>query len=378
MGSDPMRRFTKGTRDRLERIEEGLVRLSHDPDFKISSDEHENVCDMVFAGGGAKGVAQIGALWALDKLGIRIKRLAGTSAGAINASLVAAGYNTDELCEEMLDLDFMQLRDGFWDQRLPKMARIIAVSSSYGMYKGDNFQKWLEEKLVEKEANIFGRLPLHAAGMLAELDRKDSPRLQIMASDVTHSCEILMPRDLVLDRYGNLRAPSFPVAAAVRMSISVPFFFTPYRLHHSLIVDGAFASNLPLETFDRKDPEEVRWPTFGMNLVSDPSPPMDTRDLFHFGLAVFDTMRYGQARMSYMEYPTRICRLFDIPTGDVRTLDFEITRQQKERLFVNGALTVLKTLKGEDGTGIRRTWNFDTYIKLRKRWSFPPMDEPFI
>lgn len=373
-----MEPFSKETRESLDRIEGKIEDLKKDPDFKVSGDDNPNVCDLVFSGGGAKGVAQLGALWAFDKLGIRIKRLGGTSAGAINASLIGAGYSIGELCEELFDLDFMDFRDGFWDQRLPKFARIIAVSTSYGMYEGKNFQKWIEKMLVDKDANTFGRLPMGKVGMLEELDPRDGPRLNIMASDVTHSCEILMPRDLVLDRYGNLRAPSFPVAAAVRMSISVPFFFTPYKLHKSMIVDGAFASNLPLETFDKIDSRDVRWPTFGMSLVSNPSPSLDTGDLFHFGLAVFDTMRYGQSRMSFIEYPTRVCRLVEIPTGDVRTLDFGINREQKESLFLSGAETVYKTLRGEDGTGIRRTWNFDIYLKLRRRWSFPPMDEPYL
>ncbi len=272
----------------------------------------------------------------------------------------------------------MKFRDGFWDQHLPRFAKIAAVSTSYGMYEGENFQKWLEEMLVNKDANTFGRLPRDEVGMLAEMKEEDGSRLQIMASDVTHSCELLMPRDLVLDRYGNLRPPSFPIAAAVRMSISVPFFFTPYKLNKAMIVDGAFASNLPLETFDRQNPDDVRWPTFGMNLISKKPPDQNTKDLFNFGLAVFDTMRYGQSRMSFLEYPTRICRLVEIPTGDVRTLDFGITMKQKEELYLSGVSSVLKTMRGEDGAGIRRTWNFDTYLKLRKRWSFPPMDEPYL
>ena len=362
----------------VERIGRKLDDLIRNPEFRVSYDDEPMVCDMVFAGGGAKGVAHLGALWAFDRLGIKIKRLAGTSAGAITAALVAAGHSITEICDELMDLDFMSFRDGFWDQHLPKFARIVAISSSYGMYEGENFQKWMEEKLVEKNANTFGRLPRGEIGMLADLDDKDGGRLQIMASDVTHSCELLMPRDLVLDRYGNLRPASFPVAAAVRMSISVPFFFTPYKLHRSMIVDGAFASNLPLEAFDRNDPSKVRWPTFGMNLVSRTPPSQNTKDLFHFGLAVFDTMRYGHSRMSFLEYPTRLCRLFDIHTGDVRTLDFGITKKQKEALFLSGATTVLNTLRGEDGCGIRRTWNFEIYLKLRERWSFPPMDEPYI
>jgi len=361
----------------LKGIAEGLDLLKEDPSFQVSHDREPMVCDMVFAGGGAKGVAHLGGLWALDRLGIRIKRLAGTSAGAITASLVAAGFSADELFSEFFDIDFMKFRDGFWDQRLPKFAKIAAISSSYGMYEGEKLQSWLEQRLVAKHANTFGRLPRGDVGMLSELDRSDGHRLQVMASDITHSCELMLPRDLSLPRYGKLRPDSFPVAAAVRMSISVPFFFTPYKLHTSLIVDGAFATNLPLETFDKEDPDEVRWPTFGINLTSGPSPPQSTSDLYRFGLAIFDTMRYGQSRMSVINYPTRICRLFEVDTGDVHTLDFGIDRERKENLFVNGAASVLRTLKGENGAGIRSVWNFDDYIRLRKRWSFPGKDEPY-
>ncbi|MGA1793687.1 MAG: patatin-like phospholipase family protein [Thermoplasmatota archaeon] len=373
-----MRPFSKESRKTLERLEEGLFELRDDPQFQISSPKEKGVTDIVFAGGGAKGVAHLGAIWALDKLGIRFKRLAGTSAGALTASIVSAGFTCDELVEEMFNVDFMNLRDGFWDQKLPKLAKIAAVSTSYGMYDGERLQKWIEELLAKKNANTFGRIPMGKVGMLAELEKHDGPRLSIMASDISHSCELLMPRDLVLDRYGNLRPDSFPISAAVRMSVAVPFFFTPYKLSSSLIVDGAFATNLPLEAFDVTDPAKVRWPTLGIKLGSTRPGKNPTKDLFQFGLAVFDTMRYGQSRMTYQNYPTRTCRLIEVDTGEVRTLDFDITDEQKEDLFVNGARSVLHTLRGEDGRGLRSVWNFQKYVKLRKRWDFPVLDEPYV
>ncbi|MGA1873890.1 MAG: patatin-like phospholipase family protein [Thermoplasmatota archaeon] len=263
-----MRSLSKECRNTLERIENGLLELRDDPDFRISSSKDRDVIDLVFAGGGAKGVAHLGAIWAFDKLGIRFKRLAGTSAGALTASIVSAGFTTRELMDELFNQDFMDLRDGFWDQRLPKLAKLAAVSTSYGMYEGEKLQRWIEELLAKKKANTFGRLPMEKVGMLADLDRHDGPRLSIMASDVSHSCELLMPRDLVLDRYGNIRPDSFPISAAVRMSVAVPFFFTPYKLSGSLIVDGAFATNLPLEAFDVPDPDDVRWPTISWRASS--------------------------------------------------------------------------------------------------------------
>ncbi|MBN1389821.1 MAG: patatin-like phospholipase family protein [Candidatus Thermoplasmatota archaeon] len=373
-----MEHLTKEGRTTLERLEKSLLDLREDPDLQISSSGEKDVIDIVFAGGGAKGVAHLGAIWAFDKLGIRFKRLAGTSAGALTASIVAAGFDCDQLVDELFNMNFMKLRDGFWDQRLPKLARIAAVSTSYGMYEGEKLQSWIEQLLAKKNANTFGRLPMEGVGMLAPLDKKDGPRLSIMASDVSHSCELLMPRDLVLDRYGNIRPSSFPISAAVRMSVSVPFFFTPYKVSKSLIVDGAFATNLPLEVFDVDDPTRVRWPTLGIKLGSTIPGKNSTQDLFHFGLAVFDTMRYGQSKMTYQNYPTRMCRLVEVNTGEIRTLDFGITKEQKEQLFLNGARSVLYTLRGDDGRGIRTVWNFKKYIKLRTRWSFPDLDEPYI
>jgi NTE family protein len=371
-----MSRFSDATMTELSSIRRKLQALSKDPEFVLDR-EGEQVCDLVLAGGGAKGVSHLGALWAMNVLGIRFKRLAGTSAGAMTASLVAAGFDCDELRDEFMDIDFIRFRDGFWDQKLPRFAKLAAISSSFGMFEGTKLQSWMEEMLVKKDANTFGRLPRGGVGMLSPIDKADGSRLQIMASDITHSCEVMIPRDLPLERYGGLRIEGFPVAAAVRMSISVPFFFTPYKLHNSLIVDGAFATNLPLETFDKEDLDDVRWPTLGINLVSGPSPPQSTKDLYHFGLAIFDTMRYGHSRMSFLNYPTRICRLFEVDTGEVHTLDFDITKGQKERLYLNGATSVLRTLRGDGDSGIRKVWNFEEYIKLRKRWSFPSKGEPY-
>lgn len=372
-----MDRFTKHSRAKLLSIEKGLKDLRADPDFKVSYDEDPLVCDLVLAGGGAKGVAHLGALWALDILGIRIKRLAGNSAGAIIAAFLAAGYSVDELIDDLFNIDFLSFRDGFWDQRLPKFALIATISTTFGLYEGNKLQAWIEEGLVRKHANTFGRLPRSDVGMLSKIKPSDGNRLTIIASDITHSKDLILPDEIKKEMYGRLRVGSFPISAAVRMSIAVPFFFTPYKLNNSLIVDGAFASNLPIEIFDRDDPCDVRWPTLGINLVSDPTPGHPPDDLFHFGLSIFDTMRYGQSKMSTINYPTRICRIIEASTQEVKTLDFDIKREQKERLFVNGARAVLDTLKGVGDLGLRSVWNFDSYLKLRKRWSFPPSNEKY-
>ena len=55
--------------------------------------------DGVFSGGGIKGFAYVGAIQILEERGIQFKRVAGTSAGAILAAFIAAGFNAQELEE---------------------------------------------------------------------------------------------------------------------------------------------------------------------------------------------------------------------------------------------------------------------------------------
>ncbi len=54
-------------------------------------------CNAVFEGGGAKGIAHIGALKAIEEYGLHINKVAGTSAGSIIATLIALGYTADEM-----------------------------------------------------------------------------------------------------------------------------------------------------------------------------------------------------------------------------------------------------------------------------------------
>lgn len=55
------------------------------------------ICNAVFEGGGAKGIAHIGALKAIEKYQLKIDRVAGTSAGAMIATLIALGYSADKI-----------------------------------------------------------------------------------------------------------------------------------------------------------------------------------------------------------------------------------------------------------------------------------------
>jgi NTE family protein len=78
--------------------------------------ENYHFRNLVFEGGGVKGVAYVGALKELEKRDIlaNIERIGGTSAGAINAVLLAAGYTPTETTKILFGLDFRNFLDDNW------------------------------------------------------------------------------------------------------------------------------------------------------------------------------------------------------------------------------------------------------------------------
>jgi NTE family protein len=96
-----------------------------------------NYSNLVFEGGGVKGIAYVGALQVLEQKGIlaNIKGVAGTSAGAIMSSLIALGYSVTDISNIMNNLDFSKFKDG---------ESILELPFKYGLYKGDYFFKLME------------------------------------------------------------------------------------------------------------------------------------------------------------------------------------------------------------------------------------------
>ena len=72
--------------------------------------------NLVFEGGGVKGIAYVGALEVLEREGIlkNIERVAGTSAGAMVAVLVALGYTPKEISDILWDINFKNFMDSSW------------------------------------------------------------------------------------------------------------------------------------------------------------------------------------------------------------------------------------------------------------------------
>src|SRR3712207_624013 len=89
--------------------------------------QSEKRVDLVFEGGGVKGIGLVGALSILEEQGFEPQNVAGTSAGAIVATLLAAGYTAAELHEIMLDLDFRQFMDTATEDLVPFLGTPLSL-----------------------------------------------------------------------------------------------------------------------------------------------------------------------------------------------------------------------------------------------------------
>jgi NTE family protein len=99
----------------------------------------DHYVDLVFEGGGVKGIGLAGAVATLEERGYVPQNVAGTSAGAITAALLAAGYSAAELRELIIGLDYRQFEDKGWEDKIPLVERSLSMLLDLGLYEGDVF-----------------------------------------------------------------------------------------------------------------------------------------------------------------------------------------------------------------------------------------------
>jgi NTE family protein len=323
---------------------------------------YENYADLVMEGGGVKGIGLAGAYALLEERGFQPQNIAGTSAGAITAALIAARYTADELREIIVSLDFKQFQDEGWEDRIPIFDRTASLLLDQGIYEGKRFYEWMREQLEVKGVRTFGDLVFDQWGD----DPRYRSRLQVIASDVTGRRLLVLPRDAALLGF---EPDELDVAFAVRMSMSIPFFFEPVRVKNEktgvehIVVDGGMLSNFPVWLFDCGDDEEPDWPTFGLLLVEpEPRKPISMRldrdektrgvsALIDYVKAMAQTMMEFHDRL-YVE-KEQYARTIPIPTIGVGTTEFDITRERALALYESGRVAAEQFLA---------TWDFDAYI----------------
>lgn len=176
----------------------------------------------IFGGGAVRGFAYVGAIKALKELDINVKTLAGSSVGSIIAALLAVGYNSDEIKDILMQVNFELFRDIHF-----------GLNKSFALSKGNVFTEWIRE-LIEKK--VYG--DSYKKNKCEPVRFSDLPKnLIILTTDLSKFKPV---------EFSNFETPDFEVATAVRISCSMPGLMTPVEVDDVKLVDGDLLKGIPL------------------------------------------------------------------------------------------------------------------------------------
>lgn len=300
--------------------------------------------NLVFEGGGVKGVAYGGALEVLEQSQItpQIERVAGTSAGAITAALVSLNYTAGEVVEKMMGVDFEKFEDG------SDLGGPVRLVEHYGWFKGDYFLNLMQDYIAAKTGGD-GRATFHdLRHKYHDYRFKD---LHVFGTNVSQQG---------VQQFCYDETPGVAVADAVRISMSIPFFFEAryfkQKGENDVYCDGGVLNNYPIGTFDEQstdtDPETGhlmlrRTPnptTLGFHLDNhDQPPPRPVKNVLRFATGVFDAILNIQ-NILLKSNPGDERRTVFINDLGVKTTDFQISDPMKWDLIAQGRIATSKFL----------------------------------
>lgn len=206
--------------------------------FFLFGQENQPKVGLVLSGGGAKGFAHIPILKEIDKAGIQIDYIAGTSMGAIIGGMYAAGYSANQIEELVNDIDFMSLlRDklprsasSFFEKEYEEKTGVTlpvnkgTIGLPKAISKGQNVVNLLSELFKDTESiTDFSKLPIP---------------FFCIATDVENGKEVIID--------------SGSLVMALRASGSFPTLLNPVELNGKLLVDGGVVNNFPINLMKKK------------------------------------------------------------------------------------------------------------------------------
>jgi NTE family protein len=328
--------------------------------------------DLVLEGGGVKGIGLVGAILELDAAGYKVKRVAGTSAGAIVASIVAALDAKNEPISQLRDVLTTCAYHNFMKNtglrgKLGPLGAAAGLMLHMGLYDGDYLIEWLGGVLSDIGVTHFSDLPLDDPGADKNLSASQLYTLVVHTSDITRGKIVRLPWDY--PAYG-FEPDNQRVVDAVRASMAIPFFFEPVRFRAPtgaiggdqfeagdvVWVDGGMLDNYPLDVFDRTDGAPARWPTVGIKLSARQTVVKSTMGEDNVASETMACLRtlLDNADRYYVDDPQQPPTIFVDSTG-ISATDFGLTPEVQETLFTNGQSAARAWIARQQGTSAAST-----------------------
>ena len=266
---------------------------------------------LVLSGGGARGIAAIGVFRVLEKAGIGVDMIVGTSVGSIMGGLYAAGYSTDQL-QRLVDTtrwtdvlnfsDEARRMDQFLDQKIASDRSILTVR-----FKGF-------EPIIPRAFSSGQRLTSYLNLLVLQGIYRADPsfdNLRIPFRAVT--TDLLSGHQIIL-REGDL-------TEAMRASSSVPLLFSPVLRDTVQLLDGGLISNIPVDVARKEGADLV----VAVDVTSPPRPSAKLNALWEIaeqviGIAMQRAIEEQRAKADVVIQPA----LGELETDDFSQVMFQI------------------------------------------------------
>ena len=298
--------------------------------------ENELKYTLLFGGGAIRGVAYCGAIKALEDMDVKFSTLAGSSVGSLIAGFMAVGYNSEEIKEIMLQVNYELFRD-----------IQLAIGPQFALSKGEVFLEWIRETLEKKFYGENYKKGTHKAVTFTDLAKN----LVIITTDLSNfECK----------EFSRYVTPDFEVAKAIRISCGMPGLMKPVEYNNRVLVDGDLQKSAPMWSLSKNlQPEGERI----MELRLEGDFQGNDRNTVEFINAI-----YSYATRTGTKFLKELygCRdKYDyvvIDTGDLNIVDFNISTEKRLELIENGynqTLEYFKTTLKE-----KKSKLLDIYTKL--------------
>ena len=265
----------------------------------------------IFGGGGIRGLAYCGAYKALLENNINLTGYAGSSIGAVFATLLALKYNYDEIYEILSNTGF----EMFIDLNLD-LKKEIAVS------KGNIFYDWIKEKIERK---------------FYQENYKKGQNEPVTFFDIKENLIVYSVNLTTMKfmEFSKEKTPDFEIAKAVRASVSMPGLFTPLEYDNNLLVDGDLLKSTPLwrvSNFIKNLDERI----IEFRLEDNSSEKKINNSLEYLNRVYNAISGFATDYIIDLYKEKDKFDYIKINTKDISVIDFLISKEKKKMLFETG------------------------------------------
>jgi len=288
----------------------------------------QNYENLVFSGGGVKGIAFYGVIKCLrdNNLLENFKRFAGSSAGAVAAIGLACKFSPELIRQVLIETDFSNFKDDDYGV-IRDSVRLI---NKYGWHKGDYINKWMGDSLIKAGCS--------PDITFKEIYDKFGTELVITGTCISTSETVYYSRGVCCDK---------PVREALRISMGIPLFFKAIQEDNKYYADGALISNYPIWVFNedgslsRDKTSPVNPKTMGAKILNDHEHKNGRQHADHIHHEISNILEFVECTIECMQ--AEISRLsmkkrhwyhtVGLECGEMSSINFDLTDNDKTKLI---------------------------------------------